>query len=357
MLKLKGYWYIAAPSAELGRQPIRRIVEDEPLVLFRDSAGKAHALIDRCAHRGMALSHGRVAGDCIECPYHGWQYDGAGKLCAVPALCEGESLPQPKTMVCFPVVECDEHLWVWLGQKAPAGEPFHFPHCGEPGWNTFFMETRFEAPVEACLENFLDVPHTLLVHPGLFRGKTQRPTKARVRRFRDSVEAEFLDEQPMQGIGPRLFFPRKILMRHTDHFILPSITRVDYTFEPQASTLEPKPGPPGAGPSAYAFIITSQCTQREEFIVDVTTAITWRLPLPAWLIRRALRWYCRRVIQQDVNILKIQGEQIRHFGTTYLSTSADLLGSHIRGLRHQAAEGQVVQDDTAELVVETVLRI
>src|SRR5262249_20754076 len=103
MLKLKGYWYIAAPSAELGRQPIRRIVEDGPLVLFRDLAGKAHGLIDRCAHRGMALSHGRVVRDCIECPYHGWQYDGVGKLCSVPALCEGEALPQPKTMINFPV--------------------------------------------------------------------------------------------------------------------------------------------------------------------------------------------------------------------------------------------------------------
>jgi nitrite reductase/ring-hydroxylating ferredoxin subunit len=356
MLKLNGYWYIAAPSAELGRTPIRRIVEDEPLVLFRDAAGKAHALIDRCAHRGMALSHGRTVGDCIECPYHGWQYDGTGTLRAVPALCEaalceGEPVPQPKTMCSFLVAERDEHLWVWIGQGSSTGEPFHFPHHGEPGWSTFFMETRFEAPVEACLENFLDVPHTLLVHPGLFRGQNQRPTKARVRRFRDSVEAEFVDEQPMQGIGPRLLFPRNTLMRHTDRFILPAITRVDYTFEPL-------PCPQGAGlGKMYAFVITSQCTQRAEFAVDVTTAITWRLSLPAWLIRRALRWYCRRVIQQDVDILKVQGEQIRRFGPTYLSTSADLLGSHIRGLRHQAAEGQVAVSDISEVITETVLRI
>jgi phenylpropionate dioxygenase-like ring-hydroxylating dioxygenase large terminal subunit len=339
MLKLNGYWYIAAPAAELGTKPIRQVVEGEILVLFRDSIGKPWALVDRCAHRGMALSEGRVVDDCLECPYHGWRYNGRARLCTVPSCDESTLLPQPKTMRAYPVVESDGHLWVWIGQDAPAAAPFRFPHCGEPGWNTFFMHTRFEAPVDACLENFLDVPHTLLVHPGLFRGKDQRATKVQVRRGQDFVEAEFINEQPMQGIGPRLLFPRGTTMRHTDRFILPSITRVDYTFGDR-----------------HAFIITSQCTQRAEFEVGVTTAITWRLPMPAWLARPFLRWYCRRVIQQDVAVLKIQGQQIKLFGPTCLSTSADLLGSHIRGLRQRATEG-AAREESAEILTETVLRI
>jgi phenylpropionate dioxygenase-like ring-hydroxylating dioxygenase large terminal subunit len=346
MLKLNGYWYIAAPAGELKRQPIQRVVEGVPLVLFRDAAGRPHALVDRCAHRGMALSAGRVRGDCIECPYHGWQYDGSGALRAVPALCQGEALPQPRTMISYPVAQSDRHLWVWMGQELPERPPFRFPRCGEAGWATFFMYTRFEASVEACLENFLDVPHTLFVHPGLFRGEAQKPTRARIRRFCDSVEAEFLNEQPLEGIGPRLLFPRNTRMRHTDRFILPAITRVDYTFE-AATAQEPNHG----------FIITSQCTQREQDMVDVTTAITWRLPLPAWLIRPLLAWYCRRVIRQDVAVLKVLNEQARRFGVTYLSTSADLLGTHIRGLRHQAAEGRVAANGEAEVSTETVLRI
>jgi phenylpropionate dioxygenase-like ring-hydroxylating dioxygenase large terminal subunit len=340
MLKLSGFWYIAAASRELDRKPIGQIVEGESLVLFRDMAGKPHALIDRCAHRGMALSHGRVVGDSIECPYHGWRYDGDGKLCAIPALCDGEILPQPKTVFPYPVAESDEHVWVWLGQESPGEPPFHFPKCGEAGWTTFFLETEFEAPVETCLENFLDVPHTLVVHPGLFRGNVPRQTRARVRRFHNSVEAEFLDEQPLEGFGPRLLFPRNTILRHTDRFILPAISRVDYAFGEE-----------------YAFIITSQCTQRAEYVVDVTTAITWKLPLPAWLVQPLLRWYCRRVIQQDVDVLKILGGQISRFGATSLSTKADLLGTHIRGLRHQAAEGHLPSREVTEDCVEIILRI
>ena len=60
MLRLKNYWYIAAPASKLRRRPIRREVEGETLVLYRDETGQCHALRDRCAHRGMALSRGRV---------------------------------------------------------------------------------------------------------------------------------------------------------------------------------------------------------------------------------------------------------------------------------------------------------
>ena len=119
MLRLSNHWYIAAPSSELNDKPIRRLVEGEVLVLFRDSAGRPHGLVDRCVHRGMALSSGRVTGDCIQCPYHGWSYDGDGVLRSVPALCDGERLPRATTRRADPVVESDDHLWVWLGSGAP----------------------------------------------------------------------------------------------------------------------------------------------------------------------------------------------------------------------------------------------
>jgi len=337
VLKIGGYWYIAAPSAELQKQPIRRVVEGETLVLFRDGSERPHALVDRCAHRGMALSQGRVIQDCIQCPYHGWKYDGTGRLREVPALCTDETLPQAKSMRTYPVREQEKHLWVWIGEDEPTRDPFHFPHYGEEGWNTFFMHNRFEAPVDMCLENFLDVPHTIFVHPGLFRNEDQQPTRARIRRFADSVEAEFLNEKPMAGIGPRLVFPRGTVMKHADRFILPSISRVDYGYGTDAG-----------------FVITSQCTQREEYAVDVTTAIAWKLPLPTWIAGPFLRWYCNRVIQQDVEVLKIQGAQLKEFGRSFTHTSADLIGRHILALRRRAAEGGEALE---EISLETELRI
>ena len=65
---INGYWYIAAAGAELKEKPIKLKVEGESLVLWRDRAGKPQALRDRCAHRGMALSAGKVVDGCTGIP-------------------------------------------------------------------------------------------------------------------------------------------------------------------------------------------------------------------------------------------------------------------------------------------------
>jgi phenylpropionate dioxygenase-like ring-hydroxylating dioxygenase large terminal subunit len=43
----------------------------------------------RCAHRSLALDYGRVEGECLRCPYHGWLYDQSGQCLEQPAEPEG----------------------------------------------------------------------------------------------------------------------------------------------------------------------------------------------------------------------------------------------------------------------------
>ncbi|MEM6960475.1 MAG: Rieske 2Fe-2S domain-containing protein, partial [Myxococcota bacterium] len=59
---LKDGWYVLCNSEELGSQPIRRFLHGEPLVLFRDSHGQPGVLLDRCPHRNVPLSRGRIRG-------------------------------------------------------------------------------------------------------------------------------------------------------------------------------------------------------------------------------------------------------------------------------------------------------
>jgi len=319
MQVIEDAWYIAASSRTLLNRPVQKVVEGKAVVLFRDDEGVAHALDDKCLHRGMLLSEGKVKSGCIQCPYHGWEYDGDGRVVRVPALGEQRAGPSVHTIRSYPVSEQDNHIWIWLGKEEPSIHPFAFPHYDEHGWSTFFMYTRFHAPVEACLENFLDVPHTIFVHPGLFRNDERTNTRVRITRDGRSAKADFLDEPVLQGIGPRLCLPKGVRMHHTDQFILPSISRVDYDFG-----------------DSNSFIITSQCTRESEIDIDVTTAITWRLPLPALIGHVFLRPYCRMVINQDVRLLNKIGNQIEKYGVTMLDTPADLLGRHISALRTAA---------------------
>ena len=52
------------------------------LVLFRTESGEAHAVDAYCAHLGAHLAvGGKVEGEGIRCPFHGWCYDGASGQC------------------------------------------------------------------------------------------------------------------------------------------------------------------------------------------------------------------------------------------------------------------------------------
>src|SRR5262249_54771628 len=140
VMQLKEYWYIAATAAELRSRPVSRTVLGERLVLFRQAGGHPAALLDRCAHRNMALSHGRVREGCVECSYHGWRYRGDGRCVDIPSL-RGSASPPPGIAVpAYPAVESDGFVWVYMGGR-PAAEapgsrlqaPFRFPHYREPG--------------------------------------------------------------------------------------------------------------------------------------------------------------------------------------------------------------------------------
>jgi hypothetical protein len=48
------------------------------VVLFRKEDGTPVALEDRCVHRHLPLSMGRLVGDTLQCHYHGLRYDGTG---------------------------------------------------------------------------------------------------------------------------------------------------------------------------------------------------------------------------------------------------------------------------------------
>ena len=295
----------------------------EPLALFRDADGRPAALLDRCLHRNMALSAGRVVGGCLECPYHGWRYDGGGRCTAIPALADPAAVPALRPVRAYRATESDGYVWVFMGEGPPAAGPFRFPHLGEPGWTSFSMRTRFSASAFACLENFLDCPHTVFVHRGWFRTRDVRRLLARVRRFGDRVEADFLDEPRAPSVVSALFFPRRQPLQHTDRFLMPAISRVDYRFGARRH-----------------FIITSQCTPVSEMETVVDTVITFRFGRIAPLVRLAFEPIARWILRQDVRILARQSAQLHRFGgPRFVSVETDLFARHIRALWRRAGPG------------------
>lgn len=77
----------------------------EQVVVFRDQEGKASVLEAYCPHLGANLAvGGRVVGNCIECPFHGWQFRGDdGRCVKIPYAEKGKS---GKTCIVFPLFSC-----------------------------------------------------------------------------------------------------------------------------------------------------------------------------------------------------------------------------------------------------------
>ena len=76
---LRNAWYAAAWGHEVGTEPFARKLLDRPIVFFRRKDGKVAALQDRCPHRFVPLSRGRVEGDTLRCAYHGLSFESDGR--------------------------------------------------------------------------------------------------------------------------------------------------------------------------------------------------------------------------------------------------------------------------------------
>lgn len=322
--RVRDAWYVAARSAELGPAPIARTILDTPLVLFRDAAGAPSALLDRCAHRNVPLSQGWCSAGHLVCAYHGWEYQGDGAVIRVPAL-SGDQSGKARRAPCFPVREQQGLIWVWLSpDTAPSAEPYQLPHLGEAGYDHIHYEADMQASLHASLENILDVPHTAFLHRGLFRGGKQNKITAIVRRSADRAEAEYVGEPRPEGWIGRLLAPGGGTVEHFDRFLLPSIAQVEYRL----------------GPDNHV-VVTSLLTPVQDFLTRMYSTASFRLRFPHFLVGIGLRPLAKKVIAQDVVMLKAQTEAVQRFGgEQYVSTDVDLLGPHILRLLRQAERGE-----------------
>ena len=169
-------WTPVCMSTELRpNRPLSVQVAGIKIVLFRGADGSPVALLDRCPHRGVALSLGKVQHGCIECPFHGWRFDKNGDAVHVPWN------PDAKTAklrgVSLAARELAGQIWIYT---APDTTPTEEPAVAEEllsaqvhisggalNWNCHW--TR-------AMENMLDWPHLPFIHrKTIGRGMMKRP--------------------------------------------------------------------------------------------------------------------------------------------------------------------------------------
>lgn len=180
-------WYRVLDSHLLLPGEVRSLtVLGQQVAVFRGQEGKAFVLDAYCPHLGANLAvGGRVVGDCIECPFHGWQFDGSdGKCARIPYA---EKVPDFARVRRWPSAELNGQIYVWF-------------HCDDepPQWDVpeqheitvgaWVYRGRTEHYVSAHIqeipENAADIAHLGHLHePGMISGVDLRYTKSRAWSF------------------------------------------------------------------------------------------------------------------------------------------------------------------------------
>ncbi len=211
-------WHPVALSSDVADRPVAAQLLDQSIVLWRDAQGLAHAWADKCPHRGAKLSLGKVQTSAqgrstLECAYHGWQFDGAGRCAVVPAL-PAFAPPPSHCATAFAVQEAYGLLWVQLAAaqtQLPAFAAYGDAQLRKVLCGPYDVATS--AP--RVVENFLDMAHFGFVHEGILGARDT------------TAQADYAVERTTHGIratGCRAWQPQS-------HLQASQGADVSYTYE------------------------------------------------------------------------------------------------------------------------------
>lgn len=321
-MELDQFWYIAAQSKDVGKdKPFATKILNEWVVIFRDESGEAQALQDRCAHRCAQLSKGTVKNGELSCPYHGWTYRGDGNVTHVPSEGPRRAMNTKNTSRKtrnFQVLEAQDYIYVCLSEKPVVLPPFSIPGFRLPGWGSIRVINRFKNNVTNCVENFVDIPHTVSVHPKIFRNTKEEKFGATVKRVSGSVHVRYHQERANLGYFSWFLNPKNVEMLHTDEFHMPNITTVCYS----------------AG-ETRTFHITSQSIPVTDDETLVYTDVTYAYGRWTQFAGPFVRRIAQKIIDQDLVILENQMHGIKKYGTQFMNSEADIIHVMIESIRKE----------------------
>ncbi len=80
-------WVYVGHVSEVARPNdyVRKSIGPQDVIMTRDSDGRVHLLLNRCAHRGNLVCENQQGNSSsFRCPYHGWTYRNTGELIGYP---------------------------------------------------------------------------------------------------------------------------------------------------------------------------------------------------------------------------------------------------------------------------------
>lgn len=338
---LKNMWYVAALSSGVGKSGMKSVeMLGEPVVLFRDSEGKTHAIRDICPHRGIPFSHGRVVGNTVECPYHGWKFSGDGVCREIPSLCEGQNLDCTKIKVkSYSVLERQGLIWVFMGEKgfdpAKAPEPPLLRAMPMDVKPSLVEIATFQCHVDHAVIGLMDPAHGPYIHKSWLWRNEKTMVEKRKRFGPVEYGFQMIQHKPSSNSKAYKILGGEITTEIT--FSLPSV-RIEHIRVGKRNF--------------YAFTGLTPLNDKQTRIHQV---MYWDIP---WLIliKPFLKWFTHFFLYQDIDAVNKQQEGLRYDPALMLIKDADTQAKWYYALKDEWGKHLAEDRPFQNPVKETELR-
>jgi phenylpropionate dioxygenase-like ring-hydroxylating dioxygenase large terminal subunit len=321
------FWYPALRSTEVrGNQLKTAMLLEVPLVLGRNSEGKAFAMRDSCPHRGIPLSYGRFDGKSLECGYHGWKFEACSGQCVeIPSLTSQDKLKVERIFAGHhPCEEHDGYFWVFM---AAPGARLAETISGAPKLATFSEKYRIthlscELPshVDQGIIGLMDPAHGPFVHQSWY-WRSRHSIHEKEKKFEPIPNGFRMSPHTPSSNSA----PYRMLQKYTGE---PVTTTIDFVL-PNIRTEEIR-----SGKLWFSSRATVTPVRRDLCRIDFVAA--WNLLLPVWIFRM----FAEKFLRQDQETMIQQAEGLRHNPRLMLIDDADRPAKWYFGLKANLLEAR-----------------
>ena len=207
---LRRYWHPVAIAADITPDNPTKFVRilGEDLVLFQTTGGEVGLLNDRCAHRGVSLSYGRVEKRGIACAYHGWLYDTKGNCLETPAEPPESNFCLTVKQKAYPVKQLAGLYWAYMGPQPAPELPKYDVWARTDGWHWLRALPQLDCNWLQAMENSVDTAHLHILHQELVTDgfKVESTTRGTI----DNLVSYDMEEFPHGIIKRRVFRDGKV---------------------------------------------------------------------------------------------------------------------------------------------------
>jgi phenylpropionate dioxygenase-like ring-hydroxylating dioxygenase large terminal subunit len=321
------FWYPALRSTEVtGNHLKTAMLLEVPLVLGRNSYGKAFAMRDSCPHRGIPLSYGRFDGKTLECSYHGWKFEACSGQCVeIPSLTSQDKLKVERIFAGhYPCEERDGYFWVYMtspGTRLPETIPA-VPKLAvfSEKYRITHLACDLPSHVDQGIIGLMDPAHGPFVHQSWY-WRSRHSIHEKEKKFEPIPNGFRMSPHAPSSNSA----PYRMLQKYTGE---PVTTTIDFVL-PNMRTEEIR-----SGKLWFSSRATVTPVRRDLCRIDFVAA--WNLLLPVWIFRM----FAERFLRQDQETMILQAEGLKHNPRLMLIDDADRPAKWYFGLKANLLESR-----------------